>query len=197
MTMQPDRVFALDRYIARRKVFKIFGGAFSIHDPETFDVLAYCRQRAFKLREDIRVFSDDTCSEEILLIRARQVIDFSAAYDVTMPGTGEVVGTLRRRGFSSILRDRWQILDADGELRGEIAEDSMALALVRRFLSNLVPQRFHVEMDGLEVGRMKQFFNPFVLKVEVDLRVDAERVLDRRLALAAVILLLAIEGRQN
>lgn len=197
MTMTPTRVFELDRYIARRKVFKIFGGAFSIHDPDTWEVLAWCRQKAFKLREDIRVFSDESCAEEILLVKARQVIDFSAAYDVTVPATGEVVGTLRRRGFSSILRDRWQILDADGELRGEISEDSMALALVRRFLSNLVPQRFHVEMDGREVGRMKQFFNPFVLKVEVDLRPDADRVFDRRLALAAVILLLAIEGRQN
>ena len=48
-----------------------------------------------------------------------------------------------------------------------------------------------------EIGVIRQNFNPFVLKLNVDLRSDPGRQLDRRLALAAVILLLAIEGRQQ
>jgi hypothetical protein len=45
---------------------------------------------------------------------------------------------------------------------------------------------------------LKQAFNPFVFKAQVDFSDDpGGRILDRRLALASVVLLLAIEGRQG
>ncbi|MHC4470793.1 MAG: hypothetical protein ACYTDY_09610 [Planctomycetota bacterium] len=189
--------FELDRYIARKKVLTVLGAKFTIIEPEFGEVMAFVKQKAFKLKEDIRVYADDTMSEELLHIKARQVIDWAAAYDVTLPETGEKVGALRRKGFRSMFRDRWQILDAsDGQL-GEIVEDSAGMAFVRRFLLKIVPQKFHVEIGGAAVGRIRQFFNPFVLKYEVDFSSDTDRALDRRLGLAAVILLLAIEGRQD
>ncbi len=190
-------VFALDRYLARRKVFKIFGGAFTIHEPQHYEVVAYVRQKAFRLKEDITVFTDDTMGEELLFIRARQVIDFAASYDVLLPGSQERIGALRRKGFSSILRDQWEILDAEERIMGRILEDSTTMALLRRFLSNLIPQNFRIEVDGREVGSIHQYFNPFVLKYDVDFSWDSSGLLDRRIGLALVILLLAIEGRQQ
>jgi hypothetical protein len=68
---------------------------------------------------------------------------------------------------------------------------------MRRFLSNLIPQTYFVEVDGEAVGRIRQLFNPFVLKYEVDFTEDVSRTLDPRLRLAAVCLLLVIEGRQK
>jgi hypothetical protein len=190
-------VFALDRYIARRKVFKIFGGAFTIHSPDNFEVVAYVRQKAFKLKEDITVFTDQDMGEELLFIRARHMIDFAASYDVLLPGSREQLGTLRRKGFSSIVRDQWEILDATDRPIGKIHEDSTTMALARRLLSNLIPQRFNISVDDRPVGSIRQFFNPFVLKYDVDFSEDAGGALDRRVGLAAVVLLLAIEGRQG
>jgi len=195
--MDPKQIFELDRYIARRKVFTLLGATFTIHDPESMEVLAFSRQKAFKLKEDIRIYTDATKSEELLTIAARQVVDWSAAYDVTDPATGEKVGALRRKGWSSMLRDRWQVLDAEDRPLGEIVEDSTGMAILRRFLSNLIPQRFHIDFDGTAVGVVKQFFNPFVLKYDVDFGIDRDRRLDRRVGMAAMVLLLAIEGRQN
>lgn len=40
-------------------------------------------------------------------------------------------------------------------------------------------------------------FNPFVMKIAVDFVPDTMNLLDRRLGLAAAILLCAIEGRQQ
>ena len=88
-------------------------------------------------------------------------------------------------------------MDAEDREIGVIREDSTVLALVRRFLTNLVPQSFHMELEGMPVARYKQRFNPFVLKLEVDFSEDFAKRLDRRVGLAAGILLSAIEGRQG
>jgi hypothetical protein len=80
---------------------------------------------------------------------------------------------------------------------GLIEEDSMALAILRRFLTSLVPQRYHFTIDGRIVGTFQQQFNPFLYRANMDLSHDTSRQLDRRLALAGGILLLAIEGRQD
>ena len=91
--------------------------------------------------------------------------------------TGEHIGTLRRKGWSSLFRDSWEILDADGIVRGRVTEDSAWKAAVRRMIelaSLLLPQTFHIEVDGQIVGTMRQNFNLFVQKFDVDLTHDAE-----------------------
>jgi hypothetical protein len=40
-------------------------------------------------------------------------------------------------------------------------------------------------------------FNPFVSKVNLDYSMDTQGLLDRRLGIAAAVLLLAIEGKQG
>ena len=49
------KVFEVDSYTIRRKFFKFFGASFQVFGPDG-DLVAFCKQKAFKLREDIRVF---------------------------------------------------------------------------------------------------------------------------------------------
>ena len=70
--------FDYPRYIIRKKVFKLLGAAFHVYD-EAGNLIMYSRQKAFKLKEDIRLYSDETMKVELLTITARQVVDFSAA----------------------------------------------------------------------------------------------------------------------
>lgn len=188
--------YAYQQYIIRRKILTLFGASFHIYASDG-SLIGFTRQKAFKLKEDIRIFTDETRSNELLNIAARSIIDFSAAYDVTDSLTGERVGTLRRKGFSSIIRDSWEILDVNDQPVGQINEDSTGLALIRRFLSNLIPQTFHANVGGVEVARYRQHFNPFVLKMTVTINPEADQRIDRRLLLGAGILLSAIEGRQG
>jgi len=188
--------FALDQYHARKKVLTAFTPKFHIYDPQE-QLVAYVEQKAFKLKEDITVFADEQKQRPLLTIKARQVLDIAATYDVTDARTGAKVGALRRKGLKSILRDEWTVLDAADQELGLVQEDSALMATLRRFLSNLIPQNFHLTVQGRPAGVIKQHFNPFVLKHTVDLTADTGRQFDRRLALAAVVLLLAIEGRQQ
>jgi hypothetical protein len=183
-----------DRYRIRRTFFKLFGASFRVLGPAD-ELLAFSKQKAFRLREDIRVYADESMGVELLTIHARQIVDFSAAYDVIDAREGRKVGAARRKGFSSILRDSWEILDAQDRVIGRAREDSTGMALLRRFLSNLIPQRFHVvTADGANIATFRQRFNPFVYTLEVE---NEGGAVDRRLVLAAAVLVSAIEGRQR
>jgi uncharacterized protein YxjI len=187
--------FAQTWYRVRRKVFKIFGGAFHIYDRDE-NVIAYSKQAAFRLKEDIRVFTDEGMQTPLMTVQARQIVDFSAAYDIVDARENRKVGAARRKGWSSILRDSWELLDANDRLVGKVAEDSAGMAMLRRFLTNLVPQSFDVvDAAGHKQADLRQRFNPFVYKLEVT--VDPGSTIDKRLVMAAAILIAAIEGRQG
>ncbi|MEO0478550.1 MAG: hypothetical protein AAF196_03630 [Planctomycetota bacterium] len=180
----------------RRKVLKILGAGFQLFD-ENDEQIGYSEQKAFKLKEDIRVKAGTSKdpSPELLTIKARQVVDFSACYDVVDTEEGRKIGALRRKGFASMARDSWQILDENDEQIGEIKEDSMTLALIRRFLASFIPQTFRVFVGGDEVARIKQRFNLFVYKL--DATCDQPEKFDGRMLTASTILLAAIEGAQS
>lgn len=183
-------------YMIRKQVLRLFGGAFRIYDPDG-QLAFFANMKAFKLKEDIRLYTGEDMRTEALVIKARQVLDISAAYDVFDGATGEKVGVLKRKGLKSIVKDEWIIMDPEDREIGIIREDSTLLALLRRFGTNLIPQAFHAEIGPTQVCTFKQNFNPFVLKLKVDFSQDRSRVLDRRLGLAAGVLLSAIEGRQS
>jgi len=189
----------LDRYTIRRKVLQLFGASFHIHDAQG-RVVGFSSQKAFKLREDVRIFADESRSRELLAIRARQVVDWSAAYDVVDSTEERKVGTLRRKGWSSLVRDTWEVLDADERPVARLQEDSTVMALLRRLLSNLIPQRFHLEplqaaaAPGA-LATMQVRFNPFVYRLDVEVLDPA--AVDPRLVLATAVMLAAVEGRQQ
>ncbi|HDZ21773.1 hypothetical protein LCGC14_0454570 [marine sediment metagenome] len=188
--------FTHPTYLIRKKMFKFLGGAFHVFDGDG-NLVFYSRQKAFKLKEDIRLYTNESMNTEVLSIQARKVLDFSSAYDVIDSATGQKLGALRRKGWASMARDHWLVLDAEDREIAHIQEDSALLALVRRFVTNLIPQRFDFIADGRKVAEVKQNFNPFVLKLTVDFTLDTEGLIDRRVGLAAAILLCAIEGRQG
>ena len=185
----------LASFTIRRKVFKIFGASFHVYD-DSGKVVAFSSQKAFKLKEDIRVYTDESMSTELLVIKAQKIIDFSSGYGIVDPRDGEAVGLARRKGWKSIVRDSWELLNGEGDLVGKLEEDSLALALVRRFLTPLVPQKFHLKSpDGREQCRLQVHFNPFIYRLSV--KVSPDCAIDRRLVFATAVLIAAIEGRQQ
>jgi uncharacterized protein YxjI len=191
--------FAHQQYVVRKKVMTIVGAKFHVYDMAG-NVVMYSKQKAFKLKEDIRLYTGEDMQTELLRIGARQIIDFSAAYDVVDVQANQKVGAFKRKGWKSLLRDEWIVMDPWDREIGVLVEDSTALALVRRFIdfaSLLLPQKFHAEVGGAIVATFQQNYNPFVRKLMVDFTMDPAGTFDRRMGLAAATLLSAIEGRQS
>jgi hypothetical protein len=189
-------VFIYEQYQIRRKLFSFIHTDFYLHAPSG-EIVLWGRKKGFKLKEDIRLFEDAAMQREVVSIQARQMIDFSATYDILDSRERRKIGALRRKGLRSLLRDEWQLLDADDRAIGTMQEDSQQLALLRRFLTNLVPQSFDVIIGGTTVAEVKQHFNPFRFRLDVDFSLDSRRQLDRRIGVAAAVILSTIEGRQG
>jgi uncharacterized protein YxjI len=188
--------FQHDSYLLKRQVFAL-AGKLRLFDPRG-ELALYVEQKLLRLKEDIRVYGDEAKSHEVLLIKARTVIDFAAAYDVIDPADGSKVGVLRRKGLKSVMRDEWDVLDQNDRPVGRLFEDSIGRALLRRMLlGSLLPQDYDMVIGDMRVADYKQRFNPFVYQMDIDFSMDSGRQLDRRLGTAAAMLLAIIEGRQQ
>jgi hypothetical protein len=188
--------FQFDHYYLRRQVMALTG-KIRLYTSDGQLVL-YCHQKMFRLKEDIRAYTDETCSQELLFIQARSIIDFSAAYDVFDSFQGTKVGVLRRKGWRSLMRDEWEVLNAEDQPLGVLWEDNPGRALIRRlFAGRLLPQDYDLLINEKRVADMRQRFNLFRYEMDIDFGMDTDRLLDRRLGIAAAILLAIIEGRQD
>lgn len=189
-------IFGHSQYLLKRQVFALTG-KFRIYDPSD-NLVMFSEQKMFRLREDIRVFSDESKTQEVLMIKARQIIDFSAAYDVVDSATGQKIGVLRRKGLRSILRDEWEVLDVGDNVVGLLFEDSVGLAILRRLIAgSLLPQNYDITMGADRVADLKQRFNLFAYQLDIDFSMDMSRRLDHRIGIAAGILMAVVEGKQS
>jgi len=191
-----DNAFQFDQYVLKKQFFALTG-ILRIYNPQDQLVL-YSQQKIFKLKEDIRIYADETKTQELLIIQARQILDFSAYYDVIDSQFTTKVGGLRRKGFRSLVQDEWEILDAQERPIGLIKEDSLNRALLRRFLlGNLLPQDYDLTIGDNRVADYKQRFDLFRYILDIDFQMDNDKKLDHRLGLAAGVLLAIIEGHQH
>lgn len=189
-------VFTYDSYTLKRQVLALTGKV-RVFTPDG-QLGLYSEQKMFRLREDIRVFEDENKTRELLWIQARQVIDFAAAYDITDQTSGQKVGALRRKGWKSMVRDAWEVLDPMDQIIATIREESPGLALLRRLLlGSLLPQRYEA-IDSKEsvLANYQQLFHLFRYETNIEFTPGTIQ-LDRRLGLAAGILLAIIEGKQS
>jgi len=191
-----DSAFQYNQYVLKKQVLALTG-ILRIFNPQDQLVL-FSQQKIFKLKEDIRVYADETKNRELLNIQARQIIDFSAYYDVIDSQYSTKVGGLRRKGFRSIVQDEWEVFDHQEKSLGILKEDSLKQALLRRFLlGTLVPQNYDLNIGIERVADYKQRFHLFRYVLDIDFQMDTGEKLDRRLGIAAAVLLATIEGRQH
>ncbi|HNQ95075.1 MAG TPA: hypothetical protein PKK96_11150 [Anaerolineales bacterium] len=189
-------IFQHPAYLLKRQAIALTG-RFRFYDPMG-NLVMFSEQKMFRWKEDIRVYADEEKTREVLSIKARQMMDFSASYDVVDTEMNQKVGVLRRKGFRSLFRDEWEVLDENDNVKGLLFEDSMGLALLRRFLlGTWLPQNYDITFGTTRVADLKQNFTLFRYELNLDFSMDVARMLDRRLGIAAGILLAAVEGKQE
>jgi uncharacterized protein YxjI len=162
--------------------------------------VAFVRQKKLSIREDIRFLADESETEELFRLKARQVFDVRGRYDVTTP-EGERIGMLEKVFGISLVRSTWRVYDPNDQQVALAQEKSIHVALFRRLI-DFVPYgefapivfQFTIHMDGREVGELRR---PLGVRDRYTLTLggDPERRLDRRVAIALAIALDALQSR--
>jgi hypothetical protein len=141
----------------------------------------------FPLRH-LTIYDDEAMRSPKLVVRQlREFRWFKARYKVELPG-GEQLAWLEKNYLYDILRKRWTIANPDGSLIGMAEEESIILALLRRFLGTLfglLRINFVIYLGNRQrkVGEFNRRMTLFD-KYALDLRADPQRLFDRRLAIS-------------
>jgi hypothetical protein len=86
--------------------------------------VAFVHQNAWKMKEDIRIFTNEDKQQEIFRINADRVLDIRAKYYFTESASGKALGYVQPRALRSIWRATYQIFAADGTITHHIREDN-------------------------------------------------------------------------
>jgi uncharacterized protein YxjI len=166
--------------------------------------VCFVEQKRMKLKEDLRAFTDDSKTAEVFRIKAQQVWDPRATYDVTDPA-GQPIGKLRKVFGKSLLRSTWQIYDAAGEEIAWARERSLFVALLRRLVglipfigefAELLPIPYHFDyfVGEERIGGLERILGVRD-RYRLDVSGDADRKIDRRVVLALAVGMDALQAR--
>jgi hypothetical protein len=166
--------------------------------------VCFVEQKRMKLKEDLRAFTDDSKTDEVFRIKARQVFDPRARYDVTDP-EGRPIGQLQKVFGKSLLRSTWRIYDAQGEEVGWARERNLVVALFRRLVGLIpyigeladwlpIPYHFDYFIGDRGIGGLERILGVRD-RYRLDLSADAERRIDRRVGIALAVGMDALQAR--
>jgi uncharacterized protein YxjI len=198
-----------DRFLLRQRIRLVVNQyEFSLAAPEwepEGEPFAFVHQRRFKFKEDIGFYTDDSKTQELLRIKARQRFDPRATYDVTA-ADGTKIGAIQKVFGASLLRSTYRLYDASGEEVAIARERNIAVALLRRlvgfvpYIGNYadwlpIPYHFDFLRGDTVIGTHSRQMWKFRDVYRIDMGPDSERTIDRRLILAIAVGMDALQAR--
>jgi uncharacterized protein YxjI len=199
---------AHDRFILRQRVRLVVNQyEFSLpgEGDEPGEPFCFVHQRRFKFKEDIRFYTDDSKTTELVRIKARQRFDPRARYDVTA-ADGEKIGEIQKVFGKSLLRSTYLMYDASGAEVATVNERKLWVALFRRLAGLLpyvgdfadwlpIPYHFDFRRGDVLLGTDNRQRWKWRDVYTIDMSGDPERSVDRRLVLAIAVGMDALQAR--
>jgi uncharacterized protein YxjI len=188
--VQPVSLTSQSRYRIKRNFWSVFERTFRVF---TLDgqLIMLVKHPVFRFREEFTVFADEAQERPLLFIKSRQIIAINFAFEVTAVDSGEVLGSVQKRGLRSIVRDKFIVRDPDGQEIGHVEE--RGASILRRFFP-ILTSKHEVVLNGRQAAAIRQIFRFFTKEFEVEL---APGVGDPRFVMACALLALIAESRRE
>lgn len=177
-------------YRIKRNFWSFFERVFRVWTADG-QLIMYIEHPLLKLREEFTVFADEAQTRPLLILKQRQVIAINFSYDITDATTGQLLGSVQKRGLKSLVRDKFLLFDADGSEIGYAEEQGASL--LRRFFP-ILTSKHAIFIDGQRVAFIRQIFRLFTKEFTVDL--EPSRI-DPKFVLAVALLALIAEARRE
>lgn len=188
--VQPVSLTSQSRYRIKRNFWSVFERTFRVF---TLDgqLIMLIKHPMFRFREEFTVYADEAQSRPLLFIKSRQIIAINFAFEVTDVDSGQVLGSVQKRGLRSLVRDKFIVRDPDGQEIGYVEEQGASI--LRRFFP-ILTSKHSVVLNGREAAAIRQVFRFFTKEFEVEL---APGVGDPRFVMACALLALISESRRE
>ncbi|HEV7952172.1 MAG TPA: hypothetical protein VGO98_02255 [Candidatus Saccharimonadales bacterium] len=99
-------------------------------------LVAFAQQKRLAFKEKVIFYSDKQKTQPAFTFRAEKVFDVHGKY-IVEDLQGNRIGSFRKEFKASLLKSTWHILDTHDQPQFTIAENSLTLALFRRFVGFL------------------------------------------------------------
>jgi hypothetical protein len=143
-------------------------------------------------KRHVTFYRDEAKSEKVMEILQFKKFEFFTTTFVVRDAKGQSLARLRKNMFTNLLRKRWWMTSIAGRPIVMAQEDSIILSLLRRLLGpffGLLRTNFVILDDtGKHVGEFQRKLT-ILDRYALDMRADANRNVDRRLALALGVVL--------
>lgn len=177
-------------YLIRRKFWSVLERVFRVFTADG-QLIMYIQHPLLKLREEFMVYADEARTRPLLRVKSRQVIAIDFSYEVWDAQSGELLGSVQKKGLRSIVRDTFILLDPSGVEIGYAQEQGAAL--LRRLFPILL-SKHAIFIGDEQVAVIRQRFRLFTKEFSVDTRPSA---VDPRFVLAVALLALIGEARRE
>lgn len=168
--------------------------------------LAYVRQKMFKLKEAISVYSAEDKQNLIYTIAADRIIDFNASYEFKDSGE-KVLGSVGRKGMKSLWKAHYEIFDTEKNQDLHVKEENpwskvfdtllCEIPLVGIFSGLMFNPKYGViSKDGITIARLSKEKSLFGRTFKLEKLADFKDGDSERLMLALMMMLL-LERRRG
>lgn len=179
-------------YRVRKKVLTI-GNKYWIEDYEG-RILGFSKQKLLKLKEDIRIYTDETMQKELFAIKQQQIMDIWGTFAVIDSKTDAILGYIKRKALKSTFAwDEWDVYDPQDQLIGGIHESATS-GLLRKYLpgGSLIPEKMTLKLRGVPVAEINQKFK--VIGDIWELKcINVPSRFDRRVMIGGLLLMAMVE----
>ena len=100
------------------------------------NTVAYVKQKLFRLKEAITIYSNTSRKKVAYTIAANSWLDFSAAYNIK-DAQGTYIGKVARKGWTSIWKASYQIIDQHDKLQYYINENNPWVKVIDSAAGNI------------------------------------------------------------
>lgn len=170
-------------------------------------LVAFAQQKRLTFKEQVIFYGDEAKTQPIFTLRAEKVLDVHGKF-VIEDMQGNRIGAFKKEFKASLIKSTWNILDTTDQPKTTVTENSLTLALFRRFagflpiIGDMIEViswflRYHfsfIDTNGQEIGKYKKmtlFRDHYMLSVTD----EAYSQEDWRVLAAVAVALDALQGR--
>ena len=183
-----DTIFSQTQYTLKRQGLAI-GGKYQLFGAQDDKPLLYIEEKSKWIppSQAFHVYADEKKTREVLTLKTSE--SDSVEMDIIDAESGQKIGGIgvTADDLAEVVKDSWEITDADDKRLAKMFEKSAARSVMREMLDDALPQQLDITVGESLVGELRQKVKMIGYVLNIDFSMDSAHILDRRLGLAAVI----------